>query len=312
MASIGAEPTQESVTPSCYRHPKRETYVRCTRCDRYACSDCMRPAAVGQHCTECVRAGNKTIRQPRTVLGGQVTSAPVVTYALIGITVLVYLLELKWTGLEDQLSSLGTGVAIAKDGRSIELVGIAHGQWYRLITSAFVHQQPNALPFGITHIAFNMWWLWILGRELEEMLGRVRFIALYLLSALAASVLEYLLAPTTAAIGASGAVYGLAAAYFIVSRRLRHNMAWASRTIGIFIFWMVLVSGFTSWQGHLGGLLTGGALMTAYAYAPSRHRAVTAWCATGGLLVLLIVLTVLQTHSQSGQPPLIPLLNDMR
>ena len=187
---------------------------------------------------------------------------------------------------------------LAKGGHSVELVGIAHGQWYRLITSAFVHEPPNQLPFGITHIAFNMWWLWVLGRELEEILGRVRFTALYLLSALAASVLQYLLAPTTGAIGASGAIYGLAAAYFVVSRRLRRNMAWASRTIGVFIFWMVLVSGFTSWQGHLGGLLAGGALMTAYAYAPSRYRAVTAWCATGGLLVLLIVLTVLQANAQ--------------
>jgi membrane associated rhomboid family serine protease len=260
----------------------------------------MRPAAVGQHCTECVRAGNKGVRQAQTLLGGRVTGAPVATYALIGITVLVYLIELKWNGLENQLSSLGTGVVLTNGGHSIELVGIAHGQWYRLITSAFVHELPTELPFGILHIVFNMWWLWILGRELEEMLGRFRFTALYLLSVLAASVAQFLLAPTVGAIGASGAIYGLAAAYFVVSRRLKHNMAWASRTMVVFLVWMVLVSGFTSWQGHLGGLLAGGALMTAYAYAPPRHRAVTAWCATGGLLLLLIVLTVLQAHSQSS------------
>lgn len=286
MTGIGAEQAEQAVTPSCYRHPKRETFVRCTRCDRYACSDCMRPAAVGQHCAECVRAGNKTIRQPKTVLGGAVATVPVVTYALTGLTVLVYLLELKWNGLEFQLSSFGPS--------------IAQGQWYRLITSAFVHALPSDRPFGITHIVFNLWWLWILGRELEEMLGRFRFTALYLLSALSGSVALYLLAPSAGAIGASGAIYGLAAAYFVVSRRLRHNMAWASRTIGLFIFWMVLVSGFTAWQGHLGGLLAGGALMTAYAYAPPGHRRITAWCATGGLLALLIVLTVLQTHAQSA------------
>src|SRR5919204_5849778 len=96
---------QEAAAPTCFRHPKRETYVRCTRCDRYMCPDCMRAAAVGHQCVECVREGGKTVRRSHTVFGGRVSAVPLVTYTLIGINVLAYLAELVRPGIVDQFDS---------------------------------------------------------------------------------------------------------------------------------------------------------------------------------------------------------------
>src|ERR1700758_1071676 len=116
-------PESPAQTPSCYRHPGRPTYVRCNRCDRYICGDCMRAAAVGHQCVECVQAGAKTIRQPRTQFGGrQRSGTPVVTYALIAINVAVFVAEKASSGLVDQLTLWPWGVA--------------EGEFYRLVTSA--------------------------------------------------------------------------------------------------------------------------------------------------------------------------------
>src|SRR4051812_47114582 len=101
---------QLSAAPTCYRHPKKETYVRCTRCDRYICPDCMRDAAVGHQCVECVRESNKTVRQARTVFGGKVSAVPVVTYVLIALNVLAYSGELLWPAIVDRFDSLGLGL----------------------------------------------------------------------------------------------------------------------------------------------------------------------------------------------------------
>lgn len=296
-------------TPACYRHPKRETYVRCTRCDRYICPDCMRAAAVGHQCTECVREGNKTVRQARTVFGGQVSVTPWATYVLIAVNVLVYLGELAKPDLVDRLGSLGIGL-IGPDGGifvadgnvygGFESVGVAYGEWYRLITSAFVHLLPTQGGFGIAHIIFNMWWLWRLGRPTEEMLGRWRFVVLYLLAALGGSVLGYLVDPGMNAVGASGAIFGLTAAYWIFMRRLGHTMYEANRLVLFSLIWLVVAAGFTSWQGHLGGLLAGGAIALAFAYAPKKGRVLVQAGAATAMLVLLAVLVVIKTSELGG------------
>jgi membrane associated rhomboid family serine protease len=311
MSTTDLDPGQTAGNPACYRHPTRETYVRCTRCDRYACADCLRDAAVGHQCVECVREGNKTIRQARTVFGGRLSTNPVVTYALIAANGLVYVAELIWPEIVDYLDSLGVGLKeggefFVFDGRSYpgyELVGVAAGEWYRLITSAFLHLLPTEGLFGLAHIVFNMVWLWMLGRETEEKLGKVRFLALYLLSALGGSVLGYLVSPTQAALGASGAVFGLVAAYFIISRRLNHDPAGASRILIYSLIWLVVSAGFTSWEGHLGGLLVGGAVAVAFAHAPPNQRTAIHLGATAGMFVLLVALVLLKTvQITSGQP----------
>ncbi|MFD0823098.1 rhomboid family intramembrane serine protease, partial [Micromonospora zhanjiangensis] len=276
--NTGQPPTETA--PTCFRHPKRETYVRCSRCERPICPDCMREAPVGFRCPECVRDENRTVRQSRTVFGGRSVGRPVVTYTLIALNVLVYLVELVRPSIVGQFDNLGTGLVddsgrrFVDDGYSYpgyHFAGIANGEWYRLITSTFLHLQPTEGIFGITHILFNMYWLWLLGRILEERLGVLRFLAVYLLSALGGSVLFFLVDPHGSAVGASGAIYGLAACYFVVSRRLGYQPLDRNRMLIWLILWLVLSAGFTAWEGHLGELLVGGAAAVGMAYAPQRR-----------------------------------------
>jgi membrane associated rhomboid family serine protease len=308
-----AAPGQQTDAPACYRHPRRETYVRCVRCDRYICPDCMRAAAVGHQCPQCVRDGSKTVRQARTVLGGQLSVTPLVTYVLIAVTVLAYLAELADPGIVNQFSVLGNGLAVggklqlhAAGGTisapGVHAIGIAHGQWYRLITYAFFHLLPTQPPLGLAHIVMNMWALWVLGPMVEQVTGRLRFAALYLLSALGGSVAIYLIAPDTSAYGASGAIFGLAGAYFVISRRLGQDVRYANRLIIWSLVWLVGTAWFTSWEGHLGGLLAGGALTVVYAYAPARHRKVIHAAATAGLLLIAAALVILKAVQINAAP----------
>src|SRR5262249_38304373 len=154
----------------------------CTRCDRPICPDCMRTAAVGHQCPECVRDGHRTVRQPRTIFGGRVNATPVVTMTLIGINIIAYIGELASARFVDRFEMLGDGGLLTSNG--LELVGVAHGEWYRLITGAFLHIPLSSGAIGITHILFNMWALWVVGPQLEQVLGRVRYTVLYVLSAL--------------------------------------------------------------------------------------------------------------------------------
>jgi membrane associated rhomboid family serine protease len=282
--------------PVCYRHAKRETYVRCSRCDRYICPDCMRSAAVGQHCLECVREGNKGVRRPRTVTPARIAGGAIVTYSLIAVNVVAYLVELAWPGVVNQLSMLGTGVMSGVPG--FQQVGVAHGQWYRLITGTFLHLPPGQ-GIGILHIAMNMLWLFMLGPVLESRLGKSRFLALYLLSALGSSVLVYVLAPLESTIGASGAIFGLVGAYFVIGRRFTIDRAYSTRLMVQSAIWLVISSAIDSWQGHLGGLVTGIAIGLAYAYIPRRRVGVQV-AAVSAVTVLLIVITVIRTYQLSS------------
>ena len=169
---------------------------------------------MGHQCVECVRTEARTVRQPRTHFGGrQRSNTPVITYALIAVNVLMFILQTASVDVERRLT-LGSPA-------------VADGDLYRLVTSAFLH-------FGVTHLLFNMWALYVVGTPLEASLGRLRFSALYLLSALGGSVLVYLLSPLNAATaGASGAVFGLFGATFVVGRRLNLDVRWVVVLIAI-------------------------------------------------------------------------------
>jgi len=291
----------------CYRHPRRECHVRCVRCDRYICPDCMREASVGFQCPECVREGSKSVRTAQTVFGGRVTTGrPIATITLIAINVAVYIGQLVSPPLTNKLSAIGReligpqGVSyVWQPGATAPYhnAGIAYGEWYRLLTAAFVHEPPAYLGgFGILHIAFNMWWLWLLGQVIEAHLGRVRFLALYLLSAVGSSVAVFLIAPNSAAIGASGAIFGLVGGYYVMTRRLHSDPVGSGRLLWTFLIWMVLSAWFASWQGHLGGLITGLAAGSVIALVPAGTR--RNWYQAAGLVligVILIGLTAWQT-----------------
>jgi membrane associated rhomboid family serine protease len=269
----GPGPDAEVAAPTCYRHPNRETYVSCVRCGRHACPDCLRSAAVGQQCVDCVREGNRDSRQPVGRFGGKVNQKPVVTYTIVAICVLVYLVELIHSQIVVSGGMIGYGVAL--------------GQWYRLITSAFLHEPPGS-GIGLTHIAFNMWALIVIGPPLERLLGRSRYIALYLISALAGSVVLYLISPSELAIGASGAIFGLFGGFIVMARKLRLDMRQIVVLIVINLAITFLVPGI-AWQDHIGGLIAGAALTAAYVYAPRANRTLIQVGATVVMLALIVV-----------------------
>ncbi len=273
--SAHSAPESPAEAPSCYRHPGRRTYLRCDRCERYICADCMRAAAVGHQCVECVDAGARTIRQPRTRFGAPHRSdMPVVTYALIAINVVAFVVQMASRGLEKQLALWPPAVA--------------DGELYRLVTSMFLH-------YGATHLLLNMWALYVVGPPLEMWLGRLRFGALYALSGLGGSVLVYLLSPLgTATAGASGAIFGLFGATFVVGKRLSLDVRWAAAVIVINLVFTLVVplisSQRISWQAHLGGLVTGGVVAAAYVYPPPERRNLIQAAVTVVVLVVFAAL----------------------
>jgi membrane associated rhomboid family serine protease len=261
--------------PTCYRHPDRQTYVRCTRCNRPICPECMHDAAVGHQCADCVGAAAASRPSVTTPLGGRASrsAVPLLTYVLIGVNVALFVLQQTSRDVQSALVLWPPAVA--------------GGDVYRLLTSAFLH-------FGFAHIAFNMLALYFVGPPLEYALGRVRYAALYLLSALGGSVLVYLLTLDAVTAGASGAVFGLFGATFVVGKRLNMDVR---SVVGIivlnlaFTFVYPLLSGQNiSWQGHIGGLVTGAVVATAFAYAPQQRRNLVQGGATVALLVLFAAL----------------------
>jgi membrane associated rhomboid family serine protease len=268
--TIPGTPESAAPAPTCFRHPDRTTYLRCTRCGRYICPECMRAAAVGHQCVDCVREGARSVREARTPFGGRLRSgASVVTYSLIAANVLMFVLQQAVDGLTPALS--------------LQPLYVAHGEYYRLVTSAFLH-------YGIVHLLFNMWALYVIGGPMESWLGRLRFAALYGLSALGGSTAVFLLSPVeTWTAGASGAVFGLFGATFVVAKRMRMDV----RSVAVIIV-LNLVITFTlpgiSWQGHLGGLVTGAAIAAAFAFAPRERRDLVQAGAAVAALVLFAAL----------------------
>jgi membrane associated rhomboid family serine protease len=265
---------------TCYRHPQREAHVRCTRCDRRICPDCMIEASVGFQCPECVREGNASVRQARTSFGGRVTDDPgYVTKVIIGINVLVFFAQQVSRSFENHLVLIG----LAFDPATGQTVGVADGEYYRLLTAAFMHA-------NLVHIALNMYALFLFGPTLEAALGRVRFAVLYLLSALGGCAASYAFsAPNQTSLGASGAVFGLLGAFFVVNRRLGRETSGLVVLIGINFGFSFLVRGI-DWRAHLGGMIVGALMALVLAYAPRQHRTLVQ--ASGTVVVLLSILAL--------------------
>jgi membrane associated rhomboid family serine protease len=239
---------------TCHRHPGRVTGRRCSRCGRPACPDCLHQAAVGSHCTDCIRSGRAAL--PERARIRVAVGTPVVTYALIAANVVVFLIGVAAAGLHDG----GTGVTAALSGDRVAIhtsfglrgFEVADGEWWRVITSSFVH-------FGAIHLAMNMFGLYILGRLLEPQLGPMRFGALYGASLAGGSLGVLLVQGDALTAGASGAIYGLLAGAYIILRN-RGIDPWSTGIGGwvvISLIWTFAVPGI-SIGGHLGGMVMGG------------------------------------------------------
>lgn len=227
---------------TCYRHPDRETGVSCSNCGRPICPDCMTPTPVGMRCPECAK--QKT-RVTRGAVGPGRYDTPA-TIALIALNVVAYLIEIA--GGNGGLSPGNSSIVI-----DFGLYGpfVAEGEWYRLLTSGFLHA-------SIIHIGFNMFALYFLGRILEPGIGTPRFVALYFASLFAGSLGALLLDPNALTIGASGAVFGIFGATFVIARHRRIDGLASS--IGIILLLNLAITfgrPEISIGGHLGGLAAG-------------------------------------------------------
>jgi membrane associated rhomboid family serine protease len=286
-------PGDAPAPPTCFRHPGRETYVSCVRCGRPACPDCLRSAAVGQQCVDCVREGHQGTRPATGIFGGRPGSRrAVVTWTLVGINIVLYLVEWIRPGLANDWEMLGLG-RFTPGG---PLVGVATGQWYRLITSAFL-PPPGISNLGPLDIIFNLWALILVGPAVERTLGPVRYLTVYLFSAIGGSILFYYLAPfTEPALGASGAIFGLLGAWFVVARKLRLDSRWLVAVVVLNLVFDLALRSQIAWQAHVGGLITGGLLTAAFVYAPRRGQALLQAAAAVVLLGLSVVAVVIRSH----------------
>lgn len=225
---------------TCYRHPDRETGVSCSSCGRPICPDCMTPTPVGMRCPECSR--DRT--QVRTI--GNVSDDPTATYVLIALNVLAFVGSLAGGGA---VAQRGGGSVI--DNGALYAPAIADGEYWRLITSGFLHA-------GLIHIAFNMYLLYILGTMLEPSIGRARFLALYFTSLLGGSVGALLLNPDSLTVGASGAVFGLMGGAVVIMRARGFDpmASGIPALIGLNLLITFVFPGI-SIGGHIGGLAAG-------------------------------------------------------
>lgn len=246
MAGSGETSAPEAL--HCYRHPDRETLLSCSNCERPICTSCMTQAAVGVRCPECAGRGGRTrvVTPIRRMRAGSQTA--VATGVLVAVNVLVFVAEMaQGVGLR----GLG-GSDLAQDGA---IVGppIADGEWWRLVTGGFLHA-------NLIHLGFNMYLLWILGGALERYAGPWRMLAIYFSAILWASAGALLMEPDALTVGASGGVFGLMAAVYLLERQ--RGVALLGSTVGVLLL-VNLVITFAipgiSIGGHIGGLLGGAA-----------------------------------------------------
>ncbi|MEA5455574.1 rhomboid family intramembrane serine protease [Sinomonas sp. JGH33] len=272
--SYGMPPAEPAAAPVCPRHPDRISYVRCQRCGRPTCTECQRPAAVGIHCVDCVRELAAPPARTRYGARAGTSGQPIITWSIIAACGIVY--ALQWLIPNDEVyQDFAYATALT-----------ATEPW-RMLTSAFLHSQGFVL-----HIALNMYTLWIFGRILEPALGRIRYLAVYLISAVGGSVGFFVLTPVSmnGVIGASGAIFGLFGALFVVVRQRGGDVSQLLILIGINAVLGFVIQGI-AWQAHLGGFITGGLATAVIAYAP-RGRFQLA-VQIGGLALVAILLVVL-------------------
>ena len=266
----------------CYRHPGRQSFILCQRCGRTICPECQTQAAVGVICPECMREQRqnapRTKSAVRTRLGRlRGPDQPVVTYSIIALTLVIFLLQL--------IPGLGVTNALLYAG--VYSYPGSFEPW-RMVTSVFVHSTGF-----IFHVLLNMYTLWIFGQILERMLGRGRFLALYLLSGLAGSLgVLFLASPLTPVVGASGAIFGLMGAFLVIQRKLGGNATQLLILVGINLVIGFLPGLNVAWQAHVGGLIGGAVIGLIFVQTRQRSKRTQQLVLLGGFAVLLVALSL--------------------
>ncbi len=282
---MSAEQTRAAVAPRCYRHPERETWVSCTRCERPICPECLRPASVGFQCPDCVQQGNATVRRASAPYGGAIVARPGVVSLILGLLNVVAFVVTVATAPGGLTGNTGSRLF-----DELELVPIrvaVDGEYWRLLGSAFLH-------IGLLHLAGNLLALAIVGPALERVFGWWRFLAIYLVSALGGSVAVYLFgSPFGAVAGASGAIYGLFAATLIVVRKLGLDARFM--VLAVALNFAVSFAPGISLLGHLGGFVTGGLLTLAMVYAPKASRTSLQILAIGVIVAVMVSAMLIRT-----------------
>jgi membrane associated rhomboid family serine protease len=271
-------PGSAADTHTCYRHTKRPAGRQCTRCGKYACAECLVQASIGSHCLDCAKASRPAAAtRARHWNARQPT---LVTSALIAVNLLVFV----YGAIVDPKSISGNLTTVHEDLALWRPFLEQRDEWYRLVTSGFLH-------YGIIHLGFNMYMLYLLGQMLEPALGRVRFLLLYFASLLGGS-LGVLLLDDGLAAGASGAVFGLLGAAFV--GQWLHGANPLSTSIGSVLVMNLFIT--FAWRnqisvgGHVGGLVAG-AICGAALLAP-RHKGVPRWAGYAVPALVIVAATV--------------------
>ena len=266
----------------CYRHPGRQSFILCQRCGRTICPECQTQAAVGVICPECMaeqrRSAPRTKSAARTRFSRLTAAgAPVVTTSIIALTLVVFLLQLiPGLGVTDRLLYAG-----------VYSYPFDFQPW-RMLTSVFVHSTGF-----IFHVLLNMYTLWIFGQILERMLGRGRFLALYLLSGLAGSLgVLFLADPYQAVVGASGAIFGLMGAFLVIQRKLGGNATQLLVLVGINLVIGFLPGVNIAWQAHVGGLIGGAIIGLIFVQTRPRSKRALQLVLLGAFAALLLALSL--------------------
>ena len=281
--------------PSCVRHPDRPTALSCNRCGRPACPECLREASVGYQCVDCVREGQKNTAQVRTVagaraaVGGRSNYRPYVTYALVALNVIVFAVTVAQASsvMDNKYSQLFVDWALYGPA-------VGSGELFRALTSGFLH-------IGPIHLLANMLALFIVGRDVEMVLGRSRYLAVYLIALLGGSAAVLALSPDSITAGASGAIFGLFGAQAVILLRLKQSPGPVLAIIFINVVISVSVPGISLW-GHMGGLVAGTAATAALLYLPgavtkdarSANARTIGWVGVAAVAAVVIAVTLLR------------------
>ena len=282
--------SDEPAPEFCYRHAKRETYIHCQRCERAVCVDCQTPGAVGVLCPDCVHPAG--VPRPRRRLRLRIpgTQTPIVTYALIAVTFAIY--ALQWIPGLNVTENFLYAPIFTYGGNDL---GAPYEPW-RMVTSIFLHSTGFFL-----HIVLNMYTLFIFGQVLETLLGRGRFLSLYLLAGFGGSVaVMYLAGSQTGVVGASGAIFGLLGAFLVIQRKLGGDSTQLLVLLGINLVIGFLPGMSISWQAHVGGLVTGVLLGVIFANTRRRGQFTTQVALVSGLAVLLVGAVVIHAPAFVG------------